>query len=235
MHSLADIAADKGERSMRINKNTAKTILTMRDSLEMDMSGDTTYGHWYVIVKKIPVGLFNGIDDPQETFSDEQILKTIEAMNKSKKNNYPLNATHSLCMIKVNENKESLLDAVKRMYFEQILVMEKKAKKEGITIGTHSYYTKLYFGLYVDPEDSPKAEKCLHGMQFDLWIPNVRTLRNITGLTQAEFGNRYMVPKRSIQNWESGDREPPKYVRYLLMTNVLADVAKNCFTEEETF
>lgn len=220
---------------MRINKNTTKTILTMMDRLEMDVSGNNTNRHWYVIVKKIPVGLFNGIDDPQETFSDEQILKTIEAMNKSKKNNYPLNATHSLCMIKVNDDKESLLDAVKRMYFEQILVMEKKAKKEGITIGTHSYYTKLYFGLYVDPEDLPKAEACLHGMQFDLWIPNVRTLRNITGLTQAEFGNRYMIPTRSIQNWESGDREPPKYVRYLLMTNVLADVARKCFVEKKTF
>lgn len=220
---------------MKINRNTTKTILTMMDSLEMNVPGNNTSRYWYVIVKKIPVGLFNGIDDPQETFSDEQILKTIEAMNKSKKNNYPLNATHSLCMIKVNDDKESLLDAVKRMYFEQILVMEKKAKKEGITIGTHSYYTKLYFGLYVDPEDLPKAEACLHGMQFDLWIPNVRTLRNITGLTQAEFGNRYMIPTRSIQNWESGDREPPKYVRYLLMTNVLADVAKKCFVEKETF
>lgn len=220
---------------MKINRNTTKTILTMMDSLEMNVPGNNTSRYWYVIVKKIPVGLFNGIDDPQETFSDEQILKTIEAMNKSKKNNYPLNATHSLCMIKVNDDKESLLDAVKRMYFEQILVMEKKAKKEGITIGTHSYYTKLYFGLYVDPEDLPKAEACLHGMQFDLWIPNVRTLRNITGLTQAEFGNRYMIPTRSIQNWESGDREPPKYVRYLLMTNVLADVARKCFVEKETF
>ena len=220
---------------MKIKRNTTTTILTMMDSLEMNVPGNNTSRYWYVIVKKIPVGLFNGIDDPQETFSDEQILKTIEAMNKSKKNNYPLNATHSLCMIKVNDDKESLLDAVKRMYFEQILVMEKKAKKEGITIGTHSYYTKLYFGLYVDPEDLPKAEACLHGMQFDLWIPNVRTLRNITGLTQAEFGNRYMIPTRSIQNWESGDREPPKYVRYLLMTNVLADVARKCFVEKETF
>lgn len=220
---------------MKINRNTTKTILTMMDSLEMNVPGNNTSRYWYVIVKKIPVGFFNGIDDSQETFSDEQILKAIEAMNKSKKNYHPLNATHSLCMIRVSENKESLLDAVKRMYDEQILIMERKAKKEGITIGTHSYYTKLYFGLYVDPEDLPKAEACLHGMQFDLWIPNVRTLRNITGLTQAEFGNRYMIPTRSIQNWESGDREPPKYVRYLLMTNVLADVARKCFVEKETF
>lgn len=220
---------------MRINKNTTKTILTMIDSLEMGMSGNSTSGHWYIIVKKLPVGFLNGIDNSQETFSDEQILKAIEAMNKSKKNYYPLNATHSLCMIRVNEDKESLLDAVKRMYDEQILVMERKAKKEGIAISIHGHRAKLYFGLAVDPEDLPEAEACLYGMQFNLWIPNVRTLRNITGLTQAEFGNRYMVPTRSIQNWESGDRESPKYVRYLLMTNVLADVARECFTEEETF
>lgn len=220
---------------MRINKNTTKTILAMRDSLETDMSGDNAHGCWYVIVKKIPVSFFSDVDDSQEAFSDEQILKAIEAINKSKKNYYPLNATHSLCVVRVNENKESLLDAAKRMYDEQILAMERKAKKEGITVSIQSHRAKLYFRLAVDPEDLLKAEACLYGMQFSLWIPNVRTLRSITGLTQTEFGNRYMVPKRSIQNWESGDRESPKYVRYLLMASVLADVAKNCFTEEETF
>lgn len=220
---------------MRINKNTTKTILTMRDSLETDISGNNAHGCWYVIVKKMPVGFLNEVDDLQKAFSDEQILKAIEIMNKSKKNCYPLNATQSLCMIRVNENKESLLDAVKRMYDEQILVMERKARKKGIAVSIHCHRAKLHFGLAVDPEDLLKAKECLYGMQFSLWIPNVRTLRSITGLTQAEFGNRYMVPKRSIQNWESGDRESPKYVRYLLMTNVLADVAKNCFTEEETF
>ena len=220
---------------MKINRNTTKTILTMMDSLEMNVPGNNTSRYWYVIVKKIPVGFFNGIDDSKETFSDEQILEAIEAMNKSKKNYHPLNATHSLCMIRVSENKESLLDAVKRMYDEQILIMERKAKKEGVAISIHGHRAKLYFGLAVDSEDLLKAETCLYGMQFNLWIPNVRTLRNITGLTQAEFGNRYMIPTRSIQNWESGDREPPKYVRYLLMTNVLADVARECFTEEEIF
>ena len=93
---------------MRINKNTTNTILAMKDSLETDISGNNTHGYWYVIVKKIPVGFLNEVDDLQETFSDEQILKAIEAMNKSKKNYYPLNATHSLCMIKVYKNKESL-------------------------------------------------------------------------------------------------------------------------------
>ena len=121
------------------------------------------------------------------------------------------------------------------MYDEQILIMERKAKKEGIAISIHGHRAKLYFGLAVDPEDLLKAETCLYGMQFNLWFPNVRTLRNITGLTQAEFGNRYMIPTRSIQNWESGDRESPKYVRYLLMTNVLADAARECFTEEGIF
>ena len=220
---------------MKINRNTTKTILTMMDSLEMNVPGNNTSRYWYVIVKKIPVGFFNGIDDSQETFSDEQILKAIEAMNKSKKNYHPLNATHSLCMVRVSENKESLLDAVKRMYDEQILIMERKAKKEGVAISIHGHRAKLYFRLAVDSEDLLKARTCLYGMQFNLWIPNVRTLRNITGLTQTEFGSRYMVPTRSIQNWESGDRESPKYVRYLLMTNVLADVARECFAEEKIF
>lgn len=53
----------------------------------------------------------------------------------------------------------------------------------------------------------------------ELWTvahATVRDIRKHTGLTQAAFSIRYCIPKRSIENWESGSRSCPDYVRLLL-------------------
>lgn len=44
----------------------------------------------------------------------------------------------------------------------------------------------------------------------------VRETREHTGLSQAAFAERYLIPKRSVENWESGSRECPDYVRLML-------------------
>lgn len=40
----------------------------------------------------------------------------------------------------------------------------------------------------------------------------IKNLRNYTKLSQKAFGNKFKIPYRSIQNWESGKSEPPPYV-----------------------
>ena len=45
---------------------------------------------------------------------------------------------------------------------------------------------------------------------------NIKQLREITGLTQQKFGERFKIPLRSIQNWESGQRQPPEYLPRLI-------------------
>ena len=55
------------------------------------------------------------------------------------------------------------------------------------------------------------------------WIYCNRTFRQIrasTGLSQAAFAAAYGIPKRSIENWEEGDRNAPDYV-----TNMVAFAA----------
>lgn len=47
-------------------------------------------------------------------------------------------------------------------------------------------------------------------------IMSIREIRKVTGLTQAEFAEKFHIPKRSIENWESGKRKCPEYVNYLL-------------------
>lgn len=44
----------------------------------------------------------------------------------------------------------------------------------------------------------------------------IRSIRQKTGLSQAAFAERYEIPKRTIENWEAGIREPPIYVLKML-------------------
>lgn len=59
---------------------------------------------------------------------------------------------------------------------------------------------------------------------------NVRTLRSKLGYTQAEFSKRYNIPFRTIQNWESGVRIPPKYI-----INFLNEKVKKDLTNSKTY
>ena len=45
---------------------------------------------------------------------------------------------------------------------------------------------------------------------------NIREMRAELGDTQSEFADRYHIPFRTIQNWETGVRKPPEYIVSLL-------------------
>lgn len=47
-------------------------------------------------------------------------------------------------------------------------------------------------------------------------------IRKISKLTQAEFSAQYGVPKRSVENWDTGVTAPPRYVLELLAADVIA-------------
>ncbi len=49
-------------------------------------------------------------------------------------------------------------------------------------------------------------------------------MRTAFGDTQSEFAERYNIPFRTIQNWESGVRKPPEYVIALLEKCVQSDL-----------
>lgn len=49
----------------------------------------------------------------------------------------------------------------------------------------------------------------------------IKELREMTGLTQVEFGKHMCdIPRRTIQSWEIGEREPPEYIRGLIQYKV---------------
>lgn len=52
---------------------------------------------------------------------------------------------------------------------------------------------------------------------------NVKTLREMMGLNQTKFAERYGIPRQTLLAWESGRRAPPEYVVDMLERLVKAD------------
>lgn len=48
----------------------------------------------------------------------------------------------------------------------------------------------------------------------------IKAIRKRTGMTQAEFAAEFEMPRRTIENWESGSRTPPPYLIKLLSISV---------------
>lgn len=53
---------------------------------------------------------------------------------------------------------------------------------------------------------------------------NVHEMRTNLGVTQSEFAARYHIPFRTVQNWETGVRQPPAYVISLLEDRIRTDL-----------
>ena len=58
----------------------------------------------------------------------------------------------------------------------------------------------------------------------------VKEIRAKTGLSQAKFAEKFCIPKRTIENWESGVNEIPDYTR-LMLAEVTGAYSKG--TEQE--
>ena len=53
---------------------------------------------------------------------------------------------------------------------------------------------------------------------------NIREMRKQLGDTQSEFAERYNIPFRTVQNWETGMRKPPEYILELLRKRIKEDL-----------
>ena len=47
--------------------------------------------------------------------------------------------------------------------------------------------------------------------------PRLKAERKLSGLTQAQMAEELGIPKRTIENWESGTRTAPEYVERLIV------------------
>lgn len=72
--------------------------------------------------------------------------------------------------------------------------------------------------VWGDPEGSniPSTRLDELGALWDAAHLTIRDIRARTGLTQAAFAERFLIPRRSVENWEGGQRECPAYLRLML-------------------
>ena len=57
------------------------------------------------------------------------------------------------------------------------------------------------------------------GRIWDAWHMSIKELRAVTGLSQAAFAGRFLVPRRTLESWEStssSGRECPSYTRMMI-------------------
>lgn len=50
----------------------------------------------------------------------------------------------------------------------------------------------------------------------------IKDARNRLGLSQAKFAEKFDIPVRTLEDWESGKSSPPKYVLKLLIEKVFS-------------
>lgn len=68
--------------------------------------------------------------------------------------------------------------------------------------------------------DIPADRLDMLGQLWDVAHLTIRDIRQHTGLSQAAFATRYCIPRRTVENWESGTSSCPDYLRLLLARDV---------------
>lgn len=59
----------------------------------------------------------------------------------------------------------------------------------------------------------------------------IKMLRNTLCLTQKAFAEKYGIPQRTLEGWESGTRKPPLYVTNLLVEKIMTEINKEMGNE----
>lgn len=73
--------------------------------------------------------------------------------------------------------------------------------------------------LWDDPEGSPIPADRLRELDA-LWTAahtSIKDMRQALGLSRPAFSARFLVPVRTLENWESGANKCPEYVRLALL------------------
>jgi DNA-binding XRE family transcriptional regulator len=72
--------------------------------------------------------------------------------------------------------------------------------------------------IWGDPEgaDIPDDRIQSLGALWDVAHITIREIRAATGLSQVAFAQRFCIPRRTVENWESGASVCPDYLRILL-------------------
>lgn len=77
--------------------------------------------------------------------------------------------------------------------------------------------------IWADPDNAveiPPERVDIVGAVWDVAHLTIRDIRQHTGLSQVKFALHYCIPRRTLEDWESGERGCPDYLRLLLAQSV---------------
>ena len=74
--------------------------------------------------------------------------------------------------------------------------------------------------IWDEGQDIPEDRIAEIGDIWDVAHLTICDIRQHTGLSQAKFATRFCIPRRSVEDWESGARKCPDYLRLLLAQTV---------------
>ena len=57
-------------------------------------------------------------------------------------------------------------------------------------------------------------------MTEQTYAKRIKAARKSAGLTQATLAERARIPRRTIEDWETGSRTPPDYVQNLVLDKI---------------
>ena len=59
---------------------------------------------------------------------------------------------------------------------------------------------------------------------MEVFSQRLKEARNVAGLSQQGMADQMLIPKRTIEKWETGERIPPEYVQRFVL-NELEQIA----------
>ena len=63
----------------------------------------------------------------------------------------------------------------------------------------------------------------------------MKDIRNSTGLSQKRFSEKYNIPRRTIEDWETGKRIPPVYVIDMIEWRVNTDIRDQTYVRLKSY
>ena len=78
------------------------------------------------------------------------------------------------------------------------------------------YRLSSMWGNADDAADIPPERIELVAQMWDICHLSIKDIRAAAGLTQLAFSRRFLIPTRTIEEWEAGHRQCSLYLRLLL-------------------
>lgn len=91
---------------------------------------------------------------------------------------------------------------------------------EAVTMNDKDAYVSdmALSSVWNDAEDADVPQERLEalGRIWDVAHMSMRDIRKSSGMTQGAFAQKFLIPKRTIENWEENVNTPPEYVKILI-------------------